>query len=141
MGKSKHATQRDAAIPGSERWWAEFKADERRKQRIEKRAKLKSIRRVMTEGLTREDFPSLNPGVIPARWWWLGSQTEWEQFERDPYAQGYELLRRVPELHGLLTGSILGPYYSPLPLERDPIHRPWQDLSQVEQKRFKSSFD
>ena len=95
----------------------------------------------MTKSLIRERLSSLDLDKIPDRWWWLRSQAEWEKFERDPYAQGYEMVRRIPELHGLLAGTILGPHYVPLPPERDPIHRSWHDLPEVERERFKSGFD
>ncbi|MEK7675099.1 MAG: hypothetical protein AAB676_04590 [Verrucomicrobiota bacterium] len=91
----------------------------------------------MSESIIKDRLNDLKPGTIPDRWWWLQSRNEWDKFQTDPYAQGYELLRRLPELHGFPTGSILGPHLSPLPPERDPMHRPWPTLSRNVKERFK----
>lgn len=122
------------------RKWDAFQAADRRRRRNERRVRLEKSRLEMSESLIKDGLNDLKPSTIPARWWWLQSQNKWNKFQTDPIAQGYELLRRLPELHDLLAGSIVGPHLSPLPPERNPTHRPWPTLLHIEEQRFKFGF-
>jgi hypothetical protein len=78
--------------------------------------------------------------AIPICWWWMHCKEHFDNFESSPWAQGYELLRRLPEFHELLSGTILGLHSSPISFELNPMHRPWIALSISEQERFKFTF-
>ena len=118
----------------------EFEAEERRRKRKEGRTRIRQIKLQMSSAAINDGLNDLKPGIIPARWWWLHSLEQWESFQDDPWAQGYELVRRSVEHRDLLTGTILGPYYSRIPKEKDPILRSWMKLSRGEREFFKSGF-
>ncbi len=118
----------------------EFEAEERRRQPEEHRARLRQSQLQASASAIKDGLNDLKPGIIPTRWWWLQSQSQWETFQDDHWAQGYELMRRSLEHHNLLLGTIVGPHYSPIPVEKDPTHRSWIGLSRREQDHFRSGF-
>jgi hypothetical protein len=88
--------------------------------------------------------PEFTQGEVPSqpkptleqlwtRWFWLRSTEELKRFESDPWAQGYEVLRRHPS-RALKPGD-----YLPVLGPNSPVFRePWPKLNEWEQAYIRS---